>query len=102
MMGDETNENVLDSNMSKGHGHQSSPSHPPLGRGDGGVRHDTRVPVHYAKHIQKRKPTHTPRAMTSAGAEGAGKVTNRLSSCVDADPRASARLPTSPHHPYTR
>ena len=35
--GGETNGNMLDSNISKGHGHQSSHSHSPLGRG-GGVR----------------------------------------------------------------
>jgi hypothetical protein len=35
MRGGETNEPILGSNISKGHGHQNSPSHPPLGRGDG-------------------------------------------------------------------
>jgi hypothetical protein len=35
MSGGETNGNMLDSNISKGHGHQSSPSTSPLGRGEG-------------------------------------------------------------------
>ena len=42
----ETNAIVLDSNMSKGYGRQSSPSHPPLGKGEGVSvtthKHDTR------------------------------------------------------------
>jgi len=70
MMGDETNGNVLDSNMSKGHGHQSSPSHPPLGRGDGGVRHDTRVHVHCTKYMQKES-MHAPQVPRPARAQRA-------------------------------
>jgi hypothetical protein len=41
MMDGETNGNMLDSNISKGHGHQSSPS--TLSRGEGGARDDTNV-----------------------------------------------------------
>jgi hypothetical protein len=83
MRGGETNGNMLDSNISRGHGHQSRPS-TLRSAGVTGVRCSSR---HMGtKHTQKRKHTHisSGRAMTSTGhgAEGARKVTNRLSWCV--------------------
>jgi hypothetical protein len=50
MSGGETNEHILDCNISEGHDHQSSPSHPPLGRPgrDGGT---------HSLHTLHRTPT---------------------------------------------
>jgi hypothetical protein len=88
MSGGETNETILDSNISKGDGHQSSPAHPrTLGRGDS-TRLDTRT-----RNALKLYPTHTPSLKWQShvmittghvGAEYERKVTNQLSGCVGA------------------
>jgi hypothetical protein len=80
MRGGETNGNMLDSNISKGHGHRSSPSALRSAGASGGARHDT-----HTRNTQKKRKHTAPPSIVSMGrgAEGARKVTNRLSGCVD-------------------
>jgi hypothetical protein len=68
MKGGERNDNTPIYNISKGHGHQSSSSHPPLGRGEWGERHDTR-----RKHRQKMKGCTLNLPGTLAGTVRVGK-----------------------------
>jgi hypothetical protein len=84
MSGGETNEPILDSNISQGHGHQSSPSRPWKDpKQNDSVCHNTRE-----RNTLTDTYTHSSgRVMTSVrtivhhghGAEGERKVTNRLS-----------------------
>jgi hypothetical protein len=100
MRGGETNGNMLDSNIYKGYGHQSSPSTSPLGR----VR-EVRVPTRTCcdtrpKQAKKRENTHAPPSIASMGRgeRGECKVTNRLSWCVATRParQYEPRFPPAP------
>jgi hypothetical protein len=108
MCGGKTNEPILNSNISKGHGHQSSPSHPPTPQqGRRGMRHDKRE-----RNTLKLHPLRDTVLLTSHtwtvdqhpghGADCERKVTNRLSVCgrLLTAPRASASHP-SHHHAHS-
>jgi hypothetical protein len=85
MSGGKTNRNMLDSNISRWHGHQNSPS--TLRRGEAGARHDTNMHVDIDR--VKTSETHKKResappsiASMGRGERGECKVTNRLNGCV--------------------